>query len=136
MRALNEKFMKNTPINRQTVSNAIVSSGITDLGNASIREIVKLVNILRQETGVEFIRMEMGVPGLPSAEVGVRAEIEALRRGVASDYPDIEGLPEMKTEAARFVKNFLDIDVNPSCCVPTGGLHDGRDGKLHGGQPQ
>lgn len=101
MRALNEKFMKNTPINRQTVSNAIVSSGITDLGRASIREIVKLVNVLRRETGVEFIRMEMGVPGLPSAEVGVRAEIEALRRGVASDYPDIEGLPEMKTEIGR-----------------------------------
>ena len=52
MRALNKKFMKNTPINRQTVSNAIVSSGITDLGRASIREIVKLVNVLRRETGV------------------------------------------------------------------------------------
>jgi aspartate/methionine/tyrosine aminotransferase len=65
--------------------------------------------------------MEMGVPGLPSAAVGVKAEIEALNNGVASVYPDIEGLPEMKTEAARFVKNFLDIDVSPECCVPTGG---------------
>ena len=70
MRALNEKFMKNTPINRQTVSNAIVTSGITDLGSASIREIVKLVNVLRRETGVEFIRMEMGIPGLPPLQVG------------------------------------------------------------------
>ena len=121
MRALNEKFMKNTPINRETVSRAITSSGITDLGYASIREIVKLVNVLVKETGVEFIRMEMGVPGLPSAEVGIKAEIEALKQGVASKYPDIEGLPEMKTEAARFVKNFLDVEVQPDCCVPTGG---------------
>ena len=121
MRALNKEFMKNTPINRETVSNAIVSSGITNLGYASIREIVKLVNVLRRETGVEFIRMEMGVPGLPSAEVGIRAEIEALKHGVASIYPDIEGLPEMKTEASKFVKNFLDVDVKPECCVPTGG---------------
>jgi aspartate/methionine/tyrosine aminotransferase len=121
MRVLNKKFMKNPPINHQTVSNAIVASGITDLGHASIREIVKLVNMLTRETGVEFIRMEMGVPGLPSAEVGIKAEIEALKKGVASDYPDIEGLPEMKVEAARFVKNFLDVDVNSSCCVPTGG---------------
>lgn len=121
MRALNEKFMKNTPINHQTVSRAITSSGITDLGYASIREIVKLVNVLIKETGVEFIRMEMGVPGLPSAEVGVRAEIEALKKGVASVYPDIEGLPEMKVEAARFVQNYLDVDVQPDCCVPTGG---------------
>lgn len=113
--------MKNTPINRKTVSKAIIDSGITDLGNASIREIVKLVNLLMKETGVEFLRMEMGVPGLPSAEVGIKAEIEALKKGVASDYPDIEGLPQLKTEAARFVKLFLDTDVNPECCVPTGG---------------
>jgi len=113
--------MKNTPINHKTVSKAIIDSGITDIGHASIREIVKLVNLLIKETGVEFIRMEMGVPGLPSAEVAVKAEIEALKRGVASVYPDIEGLPELKTEAARFVKLFLDTAVKSECCVPTGG---------------
>lgn len=113
--------MKNTPIEREIVSKAIISSGITDLGYASIREIVKLVNVLIKETGVEFLRMEMGVPGLPSAAVGIKAEIEALNQGVASVYPDIEGLPEMKIEAARFVRNFLDIEVSPECCVPTGG---------------
>jgi len=113
--------MKNTPISRETVSRLITSSGITDLGYASIREIVKLVNMLIRETEVEFIRMEMGVPGLPSAAVGIKAEIEALNNGVASIYPDIEGLPEMKSEAALFVRNFLDIDVSPECCVPTGG---------------
>lgn len=113
--------MKNTPIDDKTVSKAILASGITDLGNASIREIVKLVNILIKETGVEFIRMEMGVPGLPSAAVGIKAETDALRNGVASVYPDIEGLPEMKDEASRFIKNFLDIDIKPEYCVPTGG---------------
>jgi len=113
--------MKNPPISRETVSRAIISSGITDLGYASIREIVKLVNVLVKETGTEFLRLEMGVPGLPSAAVGIKAEIEALNKGVASVYPDIEGLPEIKTEGVRFVKNFLDIDVSPECCVPTGG---------------
>lgn len=113
--------MKNIPINHETVSKAITDSGITDIGHASIREIVKLVNLLKKETGVEFLRMEMGVPGLPSAEVGINAEIAALKKGVASVYPDIEGLPELKTEAARFVKLFLDTDVQPECCVPTGG---------------
>lgn len=121
MRAQNRKFMKNTPISHKTVSKAIIDSGITDLGKASIREVVKLVNLLINETGVEFLRMEMGVPGLPSAEVGIKAEIEALKKGVASDYPDIEGLPQLKAEAARFVKLFLDTDVRPECCVPTGG---------------
>ncbi len=113
--------MQNTPIDRKIVSEAVVKSGITDLGRASIREVVKLVNIVRQETGVEFIRMEMGVPGLPPAEVGVQAEIEALKRGVASDYPDIEGVPELKKQAVRFIRNFLDIELDPLCCVPTCG---------------
>lgn len=113
--------MKNIPIDDKTLSKAIKTSGITDLENASIREIVKLVNILINETGVEFIRMEMGVPGLPSAEVGIKAEVDALRKGVASVYPDIEGLPELKEEASRFVKLFLDIDVKPEYCVPIGG---------------
>jgi aspartate/methionine/tyrosine aminotransferase len=113
--------MKNTPIDEQTVSKAIRTSGITDLDFASIREIVKLVNILMRETGVEFIRMEMGVPGLPSAAVGIKAEIDALQNGVASVYPDIEGLAELKDEASRFVKLFLDLDIKPEYCVPVGG---------------
>jgi aspartate/methionine/tyrosine aminotransferase len=113
--------MKNTPINHATVSKAITDSGITDIAHASIREIVKVVNLLIKETGVEFLRMEMGVPGLPSAEGGIKAEIEALKEGVASVYPDIEGHPELKTEASRFVKLFLATDVKPECCVPTGG---------------
>lgn len=121
MRAKNRNLMKNPPINHETVSNAISASGITNLGRSSIREIVKLVNILEKETGVEFIRMEMGVPGLPSAAVGVKAEIEALQQGVASIYPDIEGLPQLKTEASRFVKLFLNLDVSPFSCVPTAG---------------
>jgi len=47
-------------------------------------------------SGVEYIKMEMGVPGLPPSAVGVKAEIEALQNGVASLYPDINGLPELK----------------------------------------
>jgi len=41
--------------------------------------------------------------------------------GVASKYPNIEGIAPLKDEAARFVKMFLDIDVEPMHCVPTVG---------------
>ena len=40
---------------------------------------------------------------------------------MASIYPNIEGIPELKEEAARFVKLFLDVDVEPVHCVPTVG---------------
>ena len=55
-------------------------------------------------SGVEFIKMEMGVPGLPPSAVGVKAEVEALQNGIASLYPDINGLPALKEEASRLSK--------------------------------
>jgi len=55
----------------------------------------------------------MGVPGLPASDIGINAEIEALKRGVASILSPIEGLPAFKKEVARFVKLFMNVDVNP-----------------------
>ncbi len=111
----------NTPISYDTVKEMIKASGLPVVGNGTIREIVRIVNNIENATGEKFIRMEMGVPGLMPPEVGVNAEIEALKRGVASKYPMIEGVAELKTEISRFVKNFLNIDVNPQNCLPTVG---------------
>lgn len=63
----------------------------------------------------------MGVPGLPPSAIGVQAECEALQRGVASVYPIIDGIPEVKEQASRFVKAFIDTDINPQGCIPTVG---------------
>ncbi len=111
----------NTPIDRNIVDNVIENAGVEDIGRASIRELVRIVNDIEEQTGKEFIRMEMGVPGLEPAQVGIRAEIDALQRGVASIYPMIEGIKPLKQEISAFVKNFLNIDVDPSGCIPTVG---------------
>ena len=120
--------MKNTPINYEVVSRKIKESRIENIGTASIREIKKLIDDIESETGEKFVRMEMGIPGLPAADVGVQAEIEALKKGVANTYPDIQGIPVLKKEASRFVKLFLNIDVNPECCIPTVGSMQGSFG--------
>lgn len=112
---------KKTIIPRDVVDKALRANGIKNVGKASIRQIVKVVRDIEEETGIEFVKMEMGVPGLAPAQVGVAAEIEALKNGCASIYPPIEGMPELKKEMSRFVKNFLNIDVNAECCVPTVG---------------
>jgi aspartate/methionine/tyrosine aminotransferase len=117
--------MKETPINYEVVERHIRESRIKNIGKASIREIKRLINGIEKETGEKFIRMEMGVPGLPATEIGVKAEIEALNRGVAAIYPDIEGTPLLKKEAASFVKLFLDIDVDEANCIPTVGSMQG-----------
>lgn len=113
--------MNNIPINKEIVRRAKESCGLNDLGNAGIREIVKLANTIEKDSGEEFIRLEMGVPGLPTPDVAIEAEITALRKGVSAIYPDIEGIPELKSEGVRFVKLFLDLDVKPEHIVPTVG---------------
>jgi aspartate/methionine/tyrosine aminotransferase len=120
--------MKDTPINYEVVSRKIKESRIENIGTASIREIKKLIDDIEKETGERFVRMEMGIPGLPAAQVGVQAEIDALKNGVANTYPDIQGIPKLKTEASRFVKLFLNIDVNPEGCIPTVGSMQGSFG--------
>ena len=112
---------KDTPIDHTIVSRLIKESGLSYLGNATIREIVRLVNRIEEATGKRYIRLEMGVPGLEPAPVGVAAEIEALKKGVASKYPMIEGIKELKEEMSRFVKLFINIDVKPEGCIPTVG---------------
>jgi aspartate/methionine/tyrosine aminotransferase len=113
--------MNNIPISDIIIQEQKKSVGMNSLRSASIREIVSLVNRIESKTGLKFIRMEMGVPGLPTPSIGIEAEIEALRKGVASVYPDITGLPELKKEASRFIKLFLNVDIDPKGCVPTVG---------------
>ncbi|MDR1981935.1 MAG: pyridoxal phosphate-dependent aminotransferase [Tannerellaceae bacterium] len=117
--------MKNTPVNYQVVREIIDSYGLPDFGKATIREVVAISSELEQRTNVEFIHMEMGVPGLKPAKVGVDAEIEALRNGIASVYPNINGAPELKKEASRFIKAFMNIDIAPEGCVPVTGSMQG-----------
>ena len=117
--------MKDTPINFEIASRKIKESGIPSVGKASIREIKKLIDNIEAETGDKYIRMEMGVPGLPPTQIGVEAEIEALRKGVAAIYPDIFGIAPLKPEISRFVKLFLNVDVDPQGCIPTVGSMQG-----------
>ena len=117
--------MKNTPVDYQTARRIIDGFGLPDFGKATIREVVAISTQLEQETGTEFIHMEMGVPGLKAAQVGVDAEIEALRNGIASIYPNINGTPEVKKQASRFIKAFINIDIDPECCVPVTGSMQG-----------
>lgn len=117
--------MKNTPVDYQTARKIIDGYGLPDFGKATIREVVAISTQLEQETKTEFIHMEMGVPGLKAAQVGVDAEIEALRSGIASVYPNINGTTDLKEQASRFIKAFIDLDIAPEGCVPVTGSMQG-----------
>lgn len=117
--------MKNTPIDYKITEEVINGYHLPDFGKATIREVVAISNELEQRTGKEFIHMEMGVPGLKPAQVGVDAEIKALQHGIASIYPNINGLPALKEEASRFIKAFINVDIAPEGCVPVTGSMQG-----------
>ena len=113
--------MQNNLIDTKIVDQKLELCGIRDMEDATIRDIVKVVNMIEAESGEKFIRMEMGVPGLPPSSIGIQAEIDALRQGVAQFYPMLEGHKEFKEEGSKFVKNFMDIEIKPEGIVPTVG---------------
>lgn len=113
--------MRSFPLSKDIVEEAKRKEDLQSAGRASIREVVCLVDRIESMTGLSFLRMEMGIPGLPANPIGIEAEIDALRSGVASIYPRIQGIPALKEATAKFIKAFSGIDLHPACCVPTTG---------------
>ena len=114
----------------ELVDKAVRELHIADLSRATIGEVLLVAQYLEKQTGIPFVRMDQGSPGLPVNKYGVEAEKAALDRGVGSQYPAAAGVPELKNEASRFVKAFLDIDVSPRSCVPTVGSVAGSFGSF------
>ena len=114
----------------ELIAQAVEDLHIADLSRATIGEVLLTAQYLENKTGIPFIRMDQGSPGLPVNQYGVEAEKAALDRGVGSQYPAAAGVPELKNEASRFVKAFLDVDVSARSCVPTVGSVAGSFGSF------
>ena len=114
----------------ELVNQAVADLHVADLSKATIGEVLLVAQYLEKQTGIPFVRMDQGSPGLPVNSYGVEAEKAALDRGVGSQYPAAAGVPELKNEASRFVKAFMDIDVSPRSCVPTVGSVAGSYGSF------
>lgn len=114
----------------ELVEKAVSDLHIADLSKATIGEVLLVAQYLEKNTGIPFVRMDQGSPGLPVNRYGVEAEKAALDRGVGSQYPAAAGIPELKAEASRFVKAFMDIDISPRSCVPTVGSVAGSFGSF------
>ena len=67
----------------------------------------------------------LGDPTCPIFPGNFSSNNEALKKGVASIYPIIDGIKPLKDQAALFVKNFMNIEVSPKSCIPTVGSMQG-----------
>ena len=114
----------------ELVAQAVKELNIACLSQATIGEVLLVAQYLEKATGIPFVRMDQGSPGLPVNKLGVEAEKAALDRGVGSQYPAAAGVPELKDAASRFVKAFLNVDVSARSCVPTVGSVAGSYGSF------
>ena len=103
------------------VNQACREQNVADLQTATIGEVLLVAQWLERQTGIPFIRMDQGSPGLDINRYGVEAEKRALDSGIGSQYPAAAGVPELKAAASKFIKAFIDIDLSPRGCVPTTG---------------
>ncbi|MBQ9660481.1 MAG: pyridoxal phosphate-dependent aminotransferase [Bacteroidales bacterium] len=103
------------------IAEACRENSIADLSTATIGEILLAAQYLEQKTGIPFVRMDQGSPGLPANRYGIEAEKRALDRGVGAHYPPAAGVPELKEAASEFIRAFIDVEVSPRSCVPTTG---------------
>lgn len=103
---------------------------VADLSRATIGEVLLVAQHLEQKTGIPFIRMDQGSPGLPANHFGIEAEKAALDMGVGSQYPAAAGIREVKEAASEFVKAFIDVEISPRSCVPTTGSVAGSFGSF------
>ncbi len=99
--------------------------GIEDISRTTIRQCSMLGAALEERAGEKFSHLEFGVPGIPACRIGIEAQKKALDEGIPSIYPSVQGIPELKRNAARFVKAFIDVDINPKGIVPTVGSMQG-----------
>ncbi len=115
------------PIDRNFLKNELEKNEI-NLQDVSIRELNQVVNNLSSHFDVDYLRFEFGIPGLIPNKIGFQEEIRILKNKyqLAGVYPPFDGIPELKQSAAKFVKNFLNVEVSDKSCIPTvGAMHGG-----------
>lgn len=109
------------PVTKQAFDAEMRAMNLHSVESATIRQINALASRLEAHLGDAFVHLEMGNPGLPASEFGIRAEHEAMLQGIANQYPNVAGIKPLKDNASEFLKAFLNIDIPARCIVPTVG---------------
>ena len=107
------------------LDDVLAEMGIEDISRTTIRQCSMLGSALEERSGEKFSHLEFGVPGIPACPIGIEAQKKALDNGIPSIYPSVQGLPALKKNASRFVKAFIDVDIDPKGIVPTVGSMQG-----------
>ena len=124
MKNRRKTLAENIPLEKHQLDVIFNETGFNSK-NLSIRETNRLSTIINQKHNIEFVRMEMGIPNIPTSEIAKTAEKEAIDKGLQGFYPPFDGIPELKEAGREFVKAFLDLDVENKHIIPTCGSLQG-----------
>ena len=113
------------PIPKKELDRILAEMDIDDVSRTSIRQCGMIGSTLEAFQGEPFSHLEIGVPGIPACPIGVEAQKKAIDEGHISIYPPVQGIPELKKNASRFIKAFIDVDIDPKGIVPTVGSMQG-----------
>lgn len=97
-----------------------------DLGKITIRQVSEICQRAKVNKGIEYVRMDMGVPGLPTPRVGQEAVRRAIEQNGLCSYQHFQGIEGLRDAGARFFNTFCNTDVDSSRIVVT-------NGAMHGG---
>ena len=115
---------ENIPLPAKLIDDSLKETGFSS-DNLAIREVNRLVNILEDKTGINFIRMEFGIPNIPPPDFVKDAEQEAMNQGVHGAYPPFDGIPELKQAGSHFFEAFFNVKISTNSIIPTCGSMQG-----------
>lgn len=72
---------------------------VADLDNATIGDVLLVASRLEELTGIPFIRMDQGSPGLPANKIGIEAE---KKLSIEESVRNIRQLRSGRTETSCF----------------------------------
>mgnify|MGYP000566107773 CR=1 FL=1 len=108
-------------ITPEHIANTKIHYGIDQLEHASIRQLVMMISDLEAVTGVDFVRMELGVPGLEPAPQARAAEHRVIDSPLLAQYPALNGNAGLRDALSAFFKSFMNLSVPADNCIPTAG---------------
>lgn len=106
---------------------AVVGTALAD-DDFGIEEYLAIVNDIEHRTGIEFVRLDFGIPGLAPLAPCVAGHTEPLHAGaVPQQYPPAAGIEKLRAACAAFVSRRIGMSVPRSnvfvTCGGTQALH-------------
>ena len=86
---------ENIPLKKQHLEEIFNETGFNS-ENLSIRETNRLATIINEKHNIEFVRMEMGIPNIPTPNIAKIADLDVVKIIIAINVDTIKKLINLR----------------------------------------